>query len=221
MLRKLYKLTNQDMRTHDNTQWVLGEWKETDGQLSGLCNGSWLHAYQDPYIAALMNPYHGNFTNPRLFEAEGDGEFLDDYGMKCGVTKLRLVKEIPLPVITDEQRLSIAIKCLVALQRYINTEVSGKITEWTTNWLSNKDRSIGSVEDLQSILFNNYLTLSRPNSFVFKSDNFKKLRYNLAFYVLLAYIQNTQNAYGCIQYLKSIENFDLGIIIKEVLEEGK
>jgi hypothetical protein len=57
----------------------------------------------------LFNSIHGNFTNPRLFEAEGDGEFLDDYGMKCGVTKLRLVKEIPLPVVTDEQKIKIVL----------------------------------------------------------------------------------------------------------------
>ena len=33
----------------------------------------WLHCYSDPLLAVLLNPIHGNYDNPRLFEAEIEG----------------------------------------------------------------------------------------------------------------------------------------------------
>jgi hypothetical protein len=134
MPRTLYKLTNSNMITQNNTRWVINEWKETDGIQQELCNNSWLHAYEDPYVAAFMYPAHVYYSNPRFFKAEGNGKFLSDV-TKCGVTKLRLVEEIPLPTITTEQRIKIAILC--ALEVY----QEASFVTWANNWLSGKDRS--------------------------------------------------------------------------------
>jgi hypothetical protein len=134
MPRTLYKLTDENLTTQNNTQWVLGEWKETNGAKQELCNSSWLHAYEDIYVAAFMYPVHVSYSNPRCFRAEGDGKFLSD-GTKCGVTRLRLVEEISLPTITTEQRVKFAILC--ALEVYHEAP----FVTWANNWLSGKDRS--------------------------------------------------------------------------------
>jgi hypothetical protein len=122
------------MITQNNTKWVLGEWKETDGIQQSLCNSSWLHAYEDIYVAAFMYVIHVNYSNPRCFRAEGDGAFLSN-GTKCGVTRLRLVEEVSLPTITTEQRVKIAILCALEVCH------EASFVTWANNWLSGKDRS--------------------------------------------------------------------------------
>jgi hypothetical protein len=156
MLRTLYKLTDENLTTQNNTKWVLGEWKETDGIQQSLCNSSWLHVYKDPYIAALIYPAHMTYDNPRCFRAEGDGKFLSD-GTKCGVTKLRLVEEIPLPTITTEQRIKIAILCTMEIYK------EEQFTRWANDWLSGKDRSVGTARS--SIEYNNINTIGLYSCF--------------------------------------------------------
>jgi hypothetical protein len=153
MLRKLYKLTDENMCTYNNTQWVLGEWKETDGEQQRLCTDSWLHAYESPFIAVLMNPDHRNFTNPRLFEAEGDGYYLDDNGLKCGVSKLRLVKEIPLPVVTNKQKDALIQKIYYILYKkdyprvVFNQHVCDYLTQYAC-FCDNKNYFYKFIEDV-------------------------------------------------------------------------
>jgi hypothetical protein len=141
MTRTLYKFTNEHMCTQNNTRWVINEWKETDGIENELCNGSWLHAYEDPYVAALMYPVHLYWHSTRFFKAEGDGKFLSHI-TKCGVTRLRLVEEIPLPVLTAVQRTKIAIYCTL--------EVCQEVTfvQWANNYLNNVDRSEETAEEV-------------------------------------------------------------------------
>lgn len=61
-----YKLLTQDMTSYGGCQWVLDEWKETDGQGS-LCGPGWLHYYAHPLLAVLHNPIHADIASPRLF----------------------------------------------------------------------------------------------------------------------------------------------------------
>lgn len=115
MSRVLYKFTNDDLTTYGNTKWVLGEWHETLGDIDKLCNSAWLHAYEDPYVATLIYPKHVNYSSKRFFKAEGDGKFLSNQDGKCGVTKLRLVEEIPLPKITMKQKVNIVCCCALEI----------------------------------------------------------------------------------------------------------
>lgn len=157
-----YKLTDQNMQTKGGCQWVLGEKKttkkretiigeiNTNGQYNSkqpteidppLCSEYWLHFYTDPLLAILLNPIHANFTNPRLFEADCSGLFKDDKGLKVGYTEATLIKEIPLPTITSEQKIKFAILCTMEIHKDPNW------TEWANNWLSGKDRSIAAARD--------------------------------------------------------------------------
>lgn len=132
--KTLYKLTDENMRTYCGFAWELNKTYETSGA-GDLCGPGWLHAYEDPLLAVLMNPVHAQFTAPRLFKARGSGAFKNDHGLKCGVTKLRLIKELPLPVVTTTQRTAFGILC--AMEVCDNKAWRA----WADGWLSGVDRS--------------------------------------------------------------------------------
>lgn len=62
---RLYKLTNQNGQTYNQTQW--GENVSHSGTGQGeLCGPGWIHAYTSPLLATLFNPIHAAFSNPQL-----------------------------------------------------------------------------------------------------------------------------------------------------------
>jgi len=109
---KLYKLTDENDQTRNNTQWGENITHEADGASKDLCNGHWIHAYQNPILAVLMNPAHGDFENPHLWICKGKVGL--KHPDKIGCTKLTTVKRIELPLITDHQIRRFAV--LVALE---------------------------------------------------------------------------------------------------------
>jgi hypothetical protein len=87
-----------------------------------------------------MNPIDACIGDPRLFEAECDGDYLDDHGLKCGYTRMRLVREIELPVLTTEQRVYAAIQCAIA-----TGYADAGWLAWAERWIDGSDRSDGSA----------------------------------------------------------------------------
>jgi len=131
----LYKLTDENMKTRGGFQYVLGVQAEAKGKGRELCSGALLHAYEHPLLAVLHNPIHADFRKPRLFKAETKCKLVKDGAMKCGVKKLMLIEEMPLPAITTEQRIRYAIGC--ALTVYADPGFG----KWAQNWLNKTDRS--------------------------------------------------------------------------------
>lgn len=129
-----YKLTDQDMQTYNNTQWVIGESKSTNGK-GDLCGPGWLHCYSHPLLAVLLNPIHAAYVQPRLFKCNATGNHKFEFGLKEGSTTMELIKEIPLPIITLEQKIAFGI--LNTLKVYNNPDFQN----WGKNWLNNIDRS--------------------------------------------------------------------------------
>jgi hypothetical protein len=136
---KLYKLTNQDCTTKNNTLWGENITHKTNGE-GNLCSSGWLHAYQSPELALFMNPIHGNFPSPILWEAEGEGDFKDDNGLKCGVTQLTTVKKLDIVVPTTEQCIKFALLCAKEVYK------DDKFLQWCENWLNGTDRSEAAAE---------------------------------------------------------------------------
>jgi hypothetical protein len=132
---KKYKLTDQDIRTHNGFQWELGKEVITDGENEELCNEHWLHYYHHVLLAVLLNPIHANIDNPRLFEAKALGKHLDDKGLKGGCTKMTLIKEIELPEITLNQQIAFGILCSLEVYK------ESTYILWANDWLNNVDRS--------------------------------------------------------------------------------
>ena len=129
-----YKLTTQDLKTHNGFQWEIGKKVTTDGS-GELCSKDWLHCYSDPTLAVLLNPIHANIQNPKLFKVECSGQHKDDNGLKEGWTEMTLIEEIVLPKLTSIQITAFAILCSLEVYKE-QTYVS-----WANNWLQNIDRS--------------------------------------------------------------------------------
>jgi hypothetical protein len=134
----LYKLTDSEGQTHgggtNHTQWGAGITHEAKGPADGpLCSASWIHAYEHPLVAVLMNPIHANLKNPQLWSCRGEIGKRDGQ-LKCGCRALTTVELLPLPQITTEQRVRFAIGC--AWPR-----ASESWKKWVANWLSGKDRT--------------------------------------------------------------------------------
>jgi len=130
---KLFKLTDRDGQTRGRTQWGPGASHSGTGG-GGLCGPGWIHAYEHPLVAVLMNPIHARVKTPRLWEAEGEVG-LRDGQFKCGCKTLTTVREIPLPAVTTEMRVRFAIMCAA--------EVCADLpwNAWADRWLSGEDRS--------------------------------------------------------------------------------
>jgi len=132
---RLYKLTNILGQTHGNTQWGESVSHTAIGRLGQpLCSDGWIHAYESPEIAVLMNPNHGNFHNPRLWEAEGEIG-LRDGPLKCGCRTLTTIREIPLPAFTKKQLIRFAIHCAAQ----VCSDTFWRL--WAAKWLNGTDRS--------------------------------------------------------------------------------
>ena len=136
---QVYKLTDQNLQTHNGYQWQINAWHETDGA-GELCSAGWLHFYYSKELALLLNPMHANIANPKLFVAEAAGQFKDDYGLKGGCSKLRIVEELPVVMPTTEQFIKFGIYCAKA----VITDIAWN--KWADAWLDGSDRSARAAE---------------------------------------------------------------------------
>ena len=130
----LYKLTNLHSQTRSATQWGENVTHELPARDTyQLCSKQVLHAYASPELAVLMDPIHAILLpDAILWEAEGDVVVSD--GTKVGCTRLTTLKQIPIPAITLEQRVTFAIKC--ALHAYKGPSW----VAWAQAWLANTNR---------------------------------------------------------------------------------
>lgn len=131
----VYKLTDPNLRTYNEFQWVLRQWAPPlDGKF--LCTSGVYHAYHTIELALLLSPIHVIYSdNFRLWEAEVRGRIIYDHGLKLGATEMRLIRELPFTPPTIEQRVLFALFC---------AKESCKEPEFVTfadNWISGKDRT--------------------------------------------------------------------------------
>lgn len=135
-----FKLTNRLSQTLHQTQWGPGI-KHTASGEGELCGPGWIHFYQDPVLAIMMNPVHADFHNPRMWEAEASGTIVEDCGLKHGCTTLTTIREIAPPVVTLHQRVRFGILCALEVCRIEEWK------KWATRWLSGVGR-----EDIQEAI---------------------------------------------------------------------
>lgn len=137
---KLYKLTDENYQSGTApdctvTQWGPGVTHETNGY-GDLCGPGWLHACEHPLLAALLCPLHfSDCDGLVLWECDGDGEIKRDGQLKCGVTRLTTVRQIPLLLVTTEMCVRFAILCAKKVCE------NKAWNEWADKWLSGEDRS--------------------------------------------------------------------------------
>ena len=88
---------------------------------------------------------HASIANPKLFIAEAAGQFKDDYGLKGGCTKLRIVEELPVVMPTTEQFIKFSIYCAKA----VTADIAWN--KWADAWLDGSDRSARSAWAARSV----------------------------------------------------------------------
>jgi hypothetical protein len=136
-LMQLYKLTDSEGYTKNNTHWSVGTTHSLEVKLNPqLCSRDVLHAYTSPLLAALMYPAHIDFKNTLCFTVDGEIAVTD--GTKVGCFSLTVTGTFVLPELSLTQRIAFGILCTLEL-------LSGKdkkFIQWTEKWLSNEDRSI-------------------------------------------------------------------------------
>jgi hypothetical protein len=81
-----------------------------------------------------MYPAYVSFKNPIFWEAEGE-VLVREGQLKCGCKTLTTFKQIPLPEISLEQRIAIAINCSLTHPQ------SEEYRLWAKKWLSGEDRT--------------------------------------------------------------------------------
>ena len=131
----IYKLTTQDRTTHNGYQWEIGQWHGPTSGQGPLCTPAWLHGYADPLVAVFQNPIDAAIANPLVWRAEGDGQRLDDHGLECGYTRMRILERMDLFPPTDLQRIRYGIGAawhVCDLQDW---------RAWATGWLTGKNRT--------------------------------------------------------------------------------
>ena len=134
-----YKLTTQEGKTRNETQWGENISHEATGDIKqDLCSDAWIHAYTHPLLAVFMNPVHARIKNPILWEGNGEGEAKFE-PLKCGFRKFTTLRQIPLPEVTNVQKVAFGILCA----KEINTDSSWN--QWADKWLSGEDRTKSSA----------------------------------------------------------------------------
>jgi len=136
----VYKLTDKDGRTFGDCQWGEGISRKTRKEGATLCTDEVIHAYRDPYLAIFANPIQGGFDSETmlLWECEASNPVADD-GLKIGVEELTTIRQIPIPCLSTEQIIKIAI--LSAKEVYKNK----RWNKWADRWLSGKDRTFAAA----------------------------------------------------------------------------
>ena len=92
----LYKLTDKNARTRNNTQWgenITHELPPCGDPIT--CSENVLHAYTSPALAVLLNHIHANIKDPILWECEG--KICVENWDKVGCFKLTTLRQITLP----------------------------------------------------------------------------------------------------------------------------
>lgn len=144
MMEKI-KLVTQDYKTRkgekNETLWEVGKRVEAVGT-GGLCTDGVIHFYDSIWVALLMNCYHADIPNPRAIVIEV-GEVVAHDGTKGGSKWATMLCEIPVPMMTTEQRVEIAIRCALAVSH------DPEFVEWANKWLSGEDRSRGVAEEAE------------------------------------------------------------------------
>jgi len=126
----LYKITDSKGQTQNNTQWGESVTHKAKNKGKELCTNQVIHAYRDPYLAVFHNPIGGDYNEKTMRVWEAKGKIVVYDGMKVGCKTLTTTKEIPVPSITTEQRVEIAIRCAVQVYK------DPSFIKWADSWLS-------------------------------------------------------------------------------------
>ena len=133
-MSKAYKLTKSDLTCRNGFQYTVDVRAEVE-YTGALCTSGVLHCYDSPEDAVFFDPIHAELLpGGRLWECEYDGPSTTD-GTKRGVGNLTLLREVPIPQMSTEQRVERGISAALSVSR------SDSFRGWAERWSSGDDRS--------------------------------------------------------------------------------
>ena len=139
-----YKLTDQDCYTRrgmsGETFWKLGVRHEITDTGTRLCTNQVFHFYPSAAMAAFANPIGAQIVNPRCFEVEVE-DVVNRDSIKGGCKAITRGQEVPVPVLTLEQRIEIGIRCALTVYK------DPGFQSWANAWLSGEDRTAKAAAD--------------------------------------------------------------------------
>lgn len=144
---KVFKLTNTRGQTHRATQWGRNITHNAPSKCPELCSNGWIHFYTDPILAVLMNPIHGNFRPPLLWEADTLNSEMKLECLKGGARTLRTDNCIPLPDITLQQKVAFGILCVLKVCQ------EPDFKSWASRWLDDADRGWTAAAEIKNAYF--------------------------------------------------------------------
>ncbi len=135
-----YKLTDSNSRTSGDTQWGEGVMHKAQGSGNSLCSNGVIHVYDSPLKAVFMNPTQGQFdlATAKLWKCRVRQVVADD-GTRVGVKECTTISEMPLPVLTREHRIEIAIRIARPFSK------SEEWNKWADKWLDGSGRSFAAA----------------------------------------------------------------------------
>ena len=142
-----YKLTDQDCYTRrgmsGETFWKLGVRHEITDTGTRLCTNQVFHFYPSAAMAAFANPIGAQIVNPRCFEVEVE-DVVNRDSIKGGCKAITRGQEVPVPVLTLEQRIEIGIRCALTVYK------DPGFQSWANAWLCGEDRTAKAAADAPS-----------------------------------------------------------------------
>ncbi len=152
-----YKLTDQHHMTYNGTLWGEGVTHKASGR-GELCGAGWIHVYESPELAVLLNPIHANFEKPVLWTCEVSGKEKLDRGIKSGYTQVTTLRKIPLPKISSFKKVKLAFA--ISSQVYVEP----KHLRWIKRWLNSTEKSAEVAELEAKRLWDVSLKISEKRS---------------------------------------------------------
>jgi len=141
-----YKLITRDGQTRPGlpgeTTWRIGHTVHALGDPDqDLCSDGWLHCYDSPELAVLLNPIHAAITDPRMMIVQCGGESRDDHGLKRGYRSMKPILYMDCPEATTEIYVRFTILCALKVYQ------APAFRTWAADWLSGKDRSEAAARE--------------------------------------------------------------------------
>jgi len=136
----LYLVTDQNNKTWRDIQW--GE------NITHVEDNPNYHfaVYDNPLVAAYMYPTYDGITDPKIWEASGEGQSPDQIGFRNKYAKLTTLKEVEFQNPTTPQRMNFAILCAM------NLVLHPEFRNWAIQYLRGIDQTKATAHTVSEIL---------------------------------------------------------------------
>jgi hypothetical protein len=103
-----------------------------------------LHGYISPEVAVLMNPIHGDISNPRILKVTSDAAWVTDGVKRWTQGGCTVLAKVQVPEISLERKIAFAL-CAAP---------HPSIREFAIKWLSGEDRTYESAREATRVARN-------------------------------------------------------------------